>query len=74
MPKVKPLIRPDPREVELLGEIGKLQSMTGRSYKYLCQKAGIEYKTFMAHKDNVKQMRFSEFWKFSDVCKREGAV
>ena len=74
MPKVRPLIRPDPRETELLGEIGRLQAMSGKSYRYLCDRAGLEYKTFMAHKANVKQMRYSEFWKFADVCRKEGGA
>lgn len=73
MPKVKKLCvtRPDPRETELLGEIGRAQGVTGKSYRYLCDKARISYTTFMAHKQSIKSMRFGELWAFMDACKRE---
>jgi hypothetical protein len=70
MPRVK-LIRPDPREDELKGEIGRLQQQTGKSFKYLCRKAGIEYTTFMRHKADVRLMKHGEFWAFTDVCRKE---
>ena len=71
MPRVKSLIRVDPREVEILGEIGKLQAMTGKSYRHLCRQAGIPYNTFMLHKKIVKDMRLEELWKFRDICEKE---
>ena len=71
MARVKPLIRPDPRESQLLGEIGKAQSMTKKSYRYLCEKAGVTYGTFMAHRKNVKNMRYGELWAFFDACRKE---
>lgn len=71
MPRTRTLIRSDPRETELLGEIGRAQSMTKKSYRYLCKRAGIEYATFMAHKQNIKNMRYGELWAFLDACKRE---
>ena len=70
MPKVKPLIRPDPRETELLKQIEGMAAATGKSYRQICQKAGIEYGTFMLHKQNVRQMRFGELWAFTDACRR----
>ena len=69
--RVKPLIRPDPRETELLGEIGRAQSMTKKSYRYLCKRAGLSYATFMSHKKNIRNMRHGELWAFLDACKRE---
>jgi hypothetical protein len=74
MPRIKPLIRPDPRAIELKGEIGKLQEQTGKSYRYLCRKAGIEYATFMLHKSDVRSMRYGEFWAFMDACRKEIGV
>ena len=71
MPRTPPLVRKDPRGVELRGELAKMREMTGRSYKYLCKKAGIEYSTFMAHKLEPERMRLGELWKFQDVCRRE---
>jgi hypothetical protein len=71
MGRVKPLIRPDPRETELLGEIGRAQSMTKKSYRYLCKRAGLSYATFMSHKKNIRNMRHGELWAFLDACKRE---
>jgi len=71
MARVKPLIRPDPRETELLGEIGRAQSMTKKSYRYLCKRAGLSYATFMSHKKNIRNMRHGELWAFLDACERE---
>lgn len=71
MGRIKPLIRPDPRETELLGEIGRAQSMTKKSYRYLCKRAGLSYATFMSHKQNIRNMRHGELWAFLDACKRE---
>jgi len=71
MPRTRPLIRFDPRETEILGEIGKLQAMAGKSYRHLCRQAGIPYNTFMLHKKNVKDMRLEELWKFRDICEKE---
>lgn len=70
MPKVKPLIRPDPRETDMLREIGAMVATTGKSYRQICQQAGIEYATFMVHKKDPKKMRFGEFWAFADACKK----
>lgn len=71
MPKVKPLIRPDPREMDMLREIGAMVAATGKSYRQICQQAGIEYATFMLHRQNVKNMRFGELWAFMDACRKE---
>lgn len=71
MPRTPPLVHEDPRGTELRGEIAKMHEMTRRSYKYLCRKAGIEYKTFMAHKLDIESMRMGELWRFKDVCERE---
>ena len=71
MPKVRNLIKPDPRETDLLREIGGAAAATGKSYRQICKRAGIEYATFMLHKSNVKQMRFGELWAFLDACRKE---
>lgn len=71
MPRTRTLIRSDPRETELLGEIGRAQSMTKKSYRYLCKRAGLSYATFMSHKKNIRNMRHGELWAFLDACKRE---
>ena len=73
MPRIK-LIRPDPRETELLGEIGRLQCQSGKSYRYLCMKAGIDYSTFMRHKKKPSQLRYGEIWRFCDTAKREAGL
>lgn len=71
MPRTNKLIKQDPRALALRGEIGRLMEMTGQSYRYLCQKAHIPYGSFMLHKDNVEDMRYGEYWKFVDTCKKE---
>ena len=71
MPRTRTLIRSDPRETELLGEIGRAQSMTKKFYRYLCKRAGLEYGTFMAHKVDIENMRCGELWKFRDICEKE---
>lgn len=71
MPRTPPLIHKDPRGVELRGELARLQTMTGKSFRYLCKRAGLEYGTFMAHKVNIENMRCGELWKFRDICEKE---
>lgn len=71
MPRVKPLIRVDPREREVLQTIGGMAAATGRSYRQICGKAGIDYCTFMRHKKDLQSMRLGELWKFLDTCRRE---
>ncbi len=71
MPKVRSLVRADPRAVEIRGEIGRLKEMSGKSYRYLCEKAGIPYRTFMRHRQDVGSMKHDELWRFADVCERE---
>lgn len=71
MPVVEPLTRRDSRGAELRGELAKLQAMTGKSFRYLCNKAGIAYGTFMAHKIDIENMRCGELWKFKDACEKE---
>ena len=73
MPPVKPLVRSGPREKELSGEIGRLKEMSGKSYRYLCRKAGIQYRTFMRHKKNVRSMSHDELWRFTDICEKEAS-
>lgn len=70
MPRVKPLIRPDPRRVDLAKQIGGAAAATGKSYRQLCEMAGIEYGTFMLHRRNPESMRFGELWAFLDACER----
>ena len=71
MPRVNKLIRPDLRELQLVGDIGRFQKMTGMSFKQLCKKAGVQYETFMRHLKNPRTMRYGEYWQFVDACKRE---
>lgn len=70
MPRIKPLIRQDPREKEMLQTLGAAQAATGKSYKEICERAGIQYNAFMLHKRNPKQMRHGEYWRFLDTCAR----
>ena len=72
MQKVKPLIRPDPRCTEMLRAIGGASAASGKSYKEICEKAGLQYSTFMQHKKDVAKMRFGEYWAFMDACEKIG--
>lgn len=71
MPRVKQLIRTDPRQIDLAKQIGGAAAATGKSYRQLCRSAGLEYGTFMLHKRNPETMRFGELWAFLDACARE---
>ena len=59
MPRVKQLIRTDPRQIDLAKQIGGAAAATGKSYRQLCRSAGLEYG------------RFGELWAFLDACARE---
>ena len=70
MPKVSRLIKQDPREIELLRELGAAQAATGLSCREICRRAGIKYDTFIHHRRNPGQMRFFERWAFLDTCEK----
>lgn len=72
MPKVKPLIRPDPRASDILARIGSKQAVVGKSYFEICQKGGIPYASFMRHMRDIGDMRLKELWAFEDTCRKLG--
>lgn len=72
MPRVKPLIRPDPRETEVLDELGAALSAMKISKKELAKRTGIEYTKLCRRFRNVGEMRLDELWRIQDARKRAG--
>ena len=61
MPRVKPLIKPDPRSTAVLEEIGGTMAVMKMSPATLCGRM-----------KNIGDMRLKELWAIQDVRKRAG--
>lgn len=72
MPRVKPLIRPDPRRTAVLAEIGGIRAALHLSQRGLAEKARIKPTTMSDRMKDIGSMRLSELWAIQDVAKREG--
>lgn len=72
MPRVKPLIRPDPEEIKLLKEIGGIMAALEISQKELARRAGISPSTLSNRMHNIGDIRLSEILAIRRAAKREG--
>ena len=70
MPKVKALIRRDPRETEVILEILGVLAAAKIDRKELAKLTGINISTLNLRMRDVGSMRLSELWKIQDVRKR----
>lgn len=61
MPRVKPLIRPDPLEDELISEIGAGMAVKKMTILDLADKTGINYSTLKKRlRGDIKSLRIGE--------------
>ena len=72
MPRVKPLIRPDPRKTAVLAEIGSIKAALNLSQGELARRAKIRPTTFSDRMKDIGSMRLSELWAIQDVARKEG--
>ena len=72
MPKVKPLVRPDPREISIREEIGGVLAVLNITQNELARRTGISPATLSGRMKNIGDMRLSELWAIQDVRKRAG--
>lgn len=75
MPRVKPLIRPDPFQQQVLSEIGSGMMIMGITQKELAEKAGIERSTLsrrIGKNGNIADMTLGELAAIRNVFKRGG--
>lgn len=70
MPRVKPLIRPDPRATAILNEIGGGRAALQITQGELARRAGIDPSLLCKRLKNIGDMRLSEYWKLQDVIER----
>ena len=70
MPRVKPLIRPDPRAVAVLTEIGGGMTALKITQGELARRAGINRQTMSNRMRDIGEMRLSELWAIQDVIER----
>ncbi len=70
MPRVRPLAREDPRETEILSEIGGVLAAMKISRKDLAKLAGINPSTFNLRMKDIGSMRLSELWRIQDIRKK----
>ena len=69
MPRVKPLIREDPRETEIRREIGGIMGELRLTQGQLAERAGIDKATFSRRLKDLGSMRLSEYWRIQDAAK-----
>lgn len=72
MPRVRPLTKPDPRQVAVLEEIGGTLAAMKIGQNELAKRAGISPATMSGRMKNIGDMRLSELWAIQDVRKRAG--
>lgn len=63
MPKIKPLIRPDPLETDVISEIASGMAQTKTSMKDLARLTGINYSTLtkrIGRTGDIKTLRLGE--------------
>ena len=72
MPRVKPLIKRDQRETEVLTEIGGILYAMQISQKELARRSGIHPSTLSQRMHHIGDMRLSELWAIRDVMARSG--
>lgn len=72
MPRVKPLIRPDPRAVAVREEIGGTMAVMRISQNELAKRIGISPATLSNRLKHIGDMRLSELWAIQDVRKKSG--
>lgn len=72
MPRVKPLIKPDPRSVAVLEEIGGTMAVMRISQNELARKVGISPATLSGRLKEIGNMRLSEYWRIQDLRKQAG--
>lgn len=70
MPRTKPLIRPDPRAVSVLTEIGGGRTALQITQSELARRAGMEPSLLCKRLKNIGEMRLSELWAIQDVIER----
>ena len=72
MPRVKPLLKPDPRSVAVLEEIGGTMAVMRISQNELAKRSGMSPATLSGRLKNIGEMRLSELWAIQDVRKKAG--
>ncbi len=70
MPRTKPLIRPDPRAVAVLTEIGGGKTALQITQGELARRAGIDPSLLCKRLKNIGEMRLSELWALQDAIER----
>ena len=72
MPRVKPLIRPDPRETEILAEVGAIIAALRITQEELAKRTGIAPSTLSRRMKHPGDFRIRELNAIRDLRKREG--
>ena len=72
MPRTKPLIRPDPREIAVRKEInGGMGALQMKQYE-LARQAGMPASTLSYKLKNIGSLTLAEYWAIQKVFERGG--
>ena len=72
MPRVKPLVRQDPRETAIREEIGAALAVMKITQNELAQRTGMSPATRSGRMKHIGDMRLRELWAIQDVRKKSG--
>ena len=67
MPRVKPLIRQDPKEAEVLSRVGGIMAAKHLTQDALAKKIGVSPATMSGRMKNIGSMRLSELWAIEKI-------
>ncbi len=72
MPRIKPIIKQDPRATAVLEEVGGTMAAMHITQNELARRTGISPATLSCRLKNIGDMRLSELWAIQDVRKKSG--
>ena len=72
MPRVRPLIKQDPRKTAILQEIGGIMAALHLTQNELANRAGIAPSTMSKRMKQIGNMRLRELWAIRDTARKAG--
>lgn len=70
MPRTKPLIREDPRAIDVKSKIGSIKAVSGLTDSDISRRTGIPKSTLsglIGKRGDIGRMRLRDYWKILDL-------